>query len=561
RKRQRPHETSVLIPNGEQGHRRNCRSCRSRAGKVNGNLLANDVDVTSNNIFNEQFCLAVSTPARVLKPIDRGEAAKELRNCHWEHEEAISNLESTKASSEPTNENLHRGLPILHTAKKSHSPSGSIDKSNNGASEIRLLKSKLEKFADNVTTKLTDLAYKLNSIKENRPYSIAVLENVIEELKKEKVDLCKANDELRKHNTSMTYTITELSISNKNLENEKSSLLTALQLIQNDYNQSSIKSNTTEKPWNIVNNHKPNQIQLKSSHNSTTYMPVVKPPINRNVINCSSVNRYEILSDSDLAASAKNEEPILTHDEPTMQQEKVNTNKSATKKPIASSKKTRKIASPSNVPDNSASAKQSQASSEPSATPVRSTKAKRNTDLLAQPWEQIVLESYTDSMWALWKKLFLEVLDKHAPVQRIKKRKSGVPWLTGEIKKIIFERDKLKHEAMVTGSRAAWDKYKSTRNKVNIALRQAKTDYFRTKISNQNNNPKEAWKKSIINLLGRSPGNTVVNELKFNDTKITSPEEIANTFINIYFTDIGPNLASSIDDTDITFDRFVKPAT
>ena len=180
-------------------------------------------------------------------------------------------------------------------------------------------------------------------------------------------------------------------------------------------------------------------------------------------------------------------------------------------------------------------------------------------DLLAQPWEQIFLESYTDSMWALWKKLFLEVLDKHAPVQRIRKRKSGVPWLTGEIKKIIFERDKLKRKAMVTGSRAAWDKYKSTRNKVNIALRQAKTDYFRTKISIQNNNPKEAW-KTINNLLGRSPGNTVVNELKFNDTKITSPEEIANAF-NTYFTDIGPNLASSIDDTDITFDRFVKPAT
>ncbi len=98
----------------------------------------------------------------------------------------------------------------------------------------------------------------------------------------------------RKHNTSMTCTITELSLSNKNLENEKSSLLTALQLVQNDYNQSSIKSNTTERPWNIVNNHKPNQIQLKSTHNPTTYKPVEKPPINRNnVINCSSSNRYE----------------------------------------------------------------------------------------------------------------------------------------------------------------------------------------------------------------------------------------------------------------------------
>jgi hypothetical protein len=162
-------------------------------------------------------------------------------------------------------------------------------------------------------------------------------------------------------------------------------------------------------------------------------------------------------------------------------------------------------------------------------------------------------------MWALWKKLFLEVLDKHAPVRHIRKRKSALPWLTGEIKKMIFERDKLKRKAMVTGSRAAWDEYKTTRNKVNISLRQTKADYFRTKISNQNNNPKEAW-KTINNLLGRSSSNTVVNELKFNDAKITSPEKIANAF-DTYFTDIGPKLASSTDDTDITFERFVKPAT
>ena len=96
---------------------------------------------------------------------------------------------------------------------------------------------------------------------------------------------------------------------------------------------------------------------------------------------------------------------------------------------------------------------------------------------------------------------------------------------------------------MVTGSRAACDEYKTTRNKVYISLRQTKADYFRTKISNQNNNPKEAW-KTINNLLGRSSSNTVVSELKFNNAKITSPEKS--------FTDIGLKIAiSSMDDTDI----------
>ena len=73
-----------------------------------------------------------------------------------------------------------------------------------------------------------------------------------------------------------------------------------------------------------------------------------------------------------------------------------------------------------------------------------------NEDLLAQPWEQIVLQSDTDSMWTLWKELFLEVLDKHAPIQHIRKKSSSIPWLTSEIKKLLFDRDKKKRRAMIT---------------------------------------------------------------------------------------------------------------
>ena len=61
-----------------------------------------------------------------------------------------------------------------------------------------------------------------------------------------------------------------------------------------------------------------------------------------------------------------------------------------------------------------------------------------NEDLLAQPWEQIVLQSDADSFWTLWKELFLEVLEKQAPIPHIKKKSSSIPWLTSEIKKLYF---------------------------------------------------------------------------------------------------------------------------
>ncbi len=50
-----------------------------------------------------------------------------------------------------------------------------------------------------------------------------------------------------------------------------------------------------------------------------------------------------------------------------------------------------------------------------------------------------------------------------------------------------------------------------------------------------------------------------MNELKINDSNITSTEEIANAF-HEYFTNIGPNLANSIGDANSSFEKFVKSA-
>lgn len=126
-------------------------------------------------------------------------------------------------------------------------------------------------------------------------------------------------------------------------------MLTAIQIIQNDYNQCSRKVNITEKTWNVVTNQGRNQIESKSLHNSTNDMLFGKPSINKSVINYSSVNRYEILSDSNFELSEDNEEPILAYDEVTTQQEKVSTNKGAITE-LTTPKKKRKIAPQKNVP-------------------------------------------------------------------------------------------------------------------------------------------------------------------------------------------------------------------
>ena len=57
-----------------------------------------------------------------------------------------------------------------------------------------MVKSKFEKFSDNVATTLDKLAFEINNVKENKLYSIVTLEEVINDLKKAKAELCRENE-------------------------------------------------------------------------------------------------------------------------------------------------------------------------------------------------------------------------------------------------------------------------------------------------------------------------------------------------------------------------------
>ena len=48
-------------------------------------------------------------------------------------------------------------------------------------------------------------------------------------------------------------------------------------------------------------------------------------------------------------------------------------------------------------------------------------------------------------MWEIWKTLFVDVLNKHAPIQSKRIRKRGnIPWLNSEVKGKLFKRGSLK---------------------------------------------------------------------------------------------------------------------
>ena len=180
-------------------------------------------------------------------------------------------------------------------------------------------------------------------------------------------------------------------------------------------------------------------------------------------------------------------------------------------------------------------------------------------DLLKQPWEHIYFSAENpNAMWEIWKKIFLDVLDKHAPLQHKKIRSKKAPWITNDIRNLMNTRDKFKRKAILTNNENDWLNFRLTRNKVNIKLRNVKKDYYSSKIAGQKFNPKKAW-KSINSLLGRENKPTVVNELTVGNNNLTCPEYIAEGF-NEYFSNIGPELSSKIDSSNYNFETYIKSA-
>lgn len=124
-------------------------------------------------------------------------------------------------------------------------------------------------------------------------------------------------------------------------------------------------------------------------------------------------------------------------------------------------------------------------------------------DLQNQHWEYVyVFGDEPNNSWKIWKQMFLEILDKHAPLQQKKIKSKKAPWITRDIRTLLYERDDLKRKAILSKSEHDWSKYKKHRNKANIMLKNAKKEYYSNKIAKQKLKLKEAW-NTINSLLGK----------------------------------------------------------
>ena len=153
-------------------------------------------------------------------------------------------------------------------------------------------------------------------------------------------------------------------------------------------------------------------------------------------------------------------------------------------------------------------------------------------DLDVAPWS--VMESFddVDDQWNYWKKLFITIVDQHIPLKKIRVRSQSLPWIDGDIRKLMRSRNYFCRKARRRHLPGDWEKYRFLRNKVTRMVRVAKMNYF--KMLTTSGNLRKTWKE--VNGLMKRKASSEISEVVTSDgTRLTCAQLIVNEF-NTYFS-------------------------
>ena len=165
-------------------------------------------------------------------------------------------------------------------------------------------------------------------------------------------------------------------------------------------------------------------------------------------------------------------------------------------------------------------------------------------DIASQSWDDLLMLEDPNDMWLAWKTLFLSLVDKHAPIRTKRVRSSKCPWVTSQLNKYMYERDKLKKKATITNDPWDWTNIKKIRNQVNNKIKNAKEMYYKSAFKHSSGSSRKTW-QTINELTSRNSSNLSVREVKLDGNSVLKPQQVSEAF-NKHFASIGPRLAGEI---------------
>ena len=182
-------------------------------------------------------------------------------------------------------------------------------------------------------------------------------------------------------------------------------------------------------------------------------------------------------------------------------------------------------------------------------------------DLHNVNWNSINHSPEANSKYEPFFKIFSELYEKHFPLKdfQIKVKDLQAPWISKGLKKSSKQKQKLYIKFLKNKSTQNEQIYKNYKHLFEKLRKKAKQTYYQSILKDCQNDMRRTWQ-----IMKEITGKCKVNSNRFpksinvNGKSIKKNSRIAEEF-NKYFTNVGPNLASKIQNTSKTFEDFLFP--
>ena len=109
------------------------------------------------------------------------------------------------------------------------------------------------------------------------------------------------------------------------------------------------------------------------------------------------------------------------------------------------------------------------------------------------PPESVLSGGNVNSTWSLFKRAFIDTVNRFVPSKLVSYREKLPPWLTSEVRRILSKRDRARQLAKHTDAASDWSKFRYLRNLAVSAVRGAKRHFFNS-INCSGDYNKSFWK-------------------------------------------------------------------
>ena len=99
-------------------------------------------------------------------------------------------------------------------------------------------------------------------------------------------------------------------------------------------------------------------------------------------------------------------------------------------------------------------------------------------DRKAVDWNILDEADNLDSAVEVWNLLFSDIANKHAPIKKIRIKRTQTPWLKAKLKDVMRDCDYHYRKAVKSNSEFHWNMYKKLKCLVNKQVKKSKADYY-----------------------------------------------------------------------------------